>query len=230
MITHEPCASRENCYHVRAGHSSGNWSQERRQRKAEQSRKQGKLRAISDPEHFSKMGKIGGAKMSPKQIERSRKAIALLERVRVVDGKSIGQRMKENGWSYNFGQRMKESGWASKAGKLQGKKNVESGLIFRIMKTDTKPELKVKAILDATGIDYEHPWTLNGKFRVDFYVPGQKMIIEVDGCYWHGCETCGYEGVSAGHTRARDAYIKACGYNLIIIKEHAVDAWRWKPF
>ncbi|MCK4359126.1 MAG: DUF559 domain-containing protein [Candidatus Cloacimonetes bacterium] len=50
---------------------------------------------------------------------------------------------------------------------------------------DTKPELKMKEILDSLGILFEH------QFRVrnclfDFYILNTNILIEVDGDYWHG--------------------------------------------
>jgi len=89
---------------------------------------------------------------------------------------------------------------------------------------DTKPELAVKAKLDelvAVGFisGYEHPFNLNNKFFVDFYVPDLNTMIEVDGCYWHKCKECGF-GDGRPRDRSRNAYIKACGYKLEIIREH----------
>ena len=55
-------------------------------------------------------------------------------------------------------------------------------------KTDTKPELEFKAILDALQIKYEHPYTVNlGKryASIDFYLSDYNMLVEVDGEYWH---------------------------------------------
>lgn len=90
-------------------------------------------------------------------------------------------------------------------------------------KFDTKPEFTVKAKLDELvtfGVisGYVHPFNLNGKFFCDFYVPDTNTIIEVDGCYWHGCEERGHPGRK--NDNGRNAYIKACGYNFEIIKEH----------
>jgi len=55
-------------------------------------------------------------------------------------------------------------------------------------KTDTKPELEFKVILDILQIKYEHPYTVNlGKryASVDFYLSDYDMLVEVDGEYWH---------------------------------------------
>mgnify|MGYP001614524333 CR=1 FL=1 len=46
-----------------------------------------------------------------------------------------------------------------------------------------------------------------------------KYVIEVDGCYWHKCKECGY-GNGRPRDRSRNAYIRACGFRLEIIREH----------
>lgn len=91
-----------------------------------------------------------------------------------------------------------------------------------MIKRDTEIELQVKAKLDELGVRYEHSYNLNGRFFVDFYLPDFNTIIEVDGCYWHKCVKCGYEG--RPRDQARNAYIQACGYRLEIIREHELHA------
>lgn len=83
-------------------------------------------------------------------------------------------------------------------------------------------ELHAKMLLDAMGIQYEQQKQV-GPYWVDFFLPEQNLVIEIYGCYWHGCETCGkaYPKKNA-HDRSREAYIKACGYDLLIIWEHDI--------
>lgn len=71
---------------------------------------------------------------------------------------------------------------------------------------------------------YEHPYVLNGKFVVDFFVAEWNTVIEVNGCYWHGCRACGFAGMPKNRMTdpGRYAYIKACGYNLEVIMEHEI--------
>lgn len=53
---------------------------------------------------------------------------------------------------------------------------------------DTKPELAVKAALDEMGVQYLHPGVLPGiRSQFDFYIPSWKVLIQVDGCYFHAC-------------------------------------------
>jgi hypothetical protein len=75
----------------------------------------------------------------------------------------------------------------------ESKLKMSSSAIERIntqtfKKTDTKPELEFKAILDELQIPYEHPYTVNLGTRyasVDFHLPEYDMLVEVDGEYWH---------------------------------------------
>lgn len=55
-------------------------------------------------------------------------------------------------------------------------------------KTDTKPELEFKSILDKFQIEYIHPYNVNLGMRmasVDFYLPEIDLLVEIDGEYWH---------------------------------------------
>lgn len=57
---------------------------------------------------------------------------------------------------------------------------------------DTKPEKQMAAILDDLGLSYkkQHRFAGFGKHRFhkwDFALIEDGVLIEVDGCYWHGC-------------------------------------------
>jgi DNA mismatch endonuclease Vsr len=53
-------------------------------------------------------------------------------------------------------------------------------------------ERRLRAALVRAGISgwRLHPLILRG--RPDFYFPREKLIVFVDGCFWHGCRTCGH--------------------------------------
>ena len=57
---------------------------------------------------------------------------------------------------------------------------------------DTKPEQAVQDILDLHGIKYRKHKTIRRLpfHQWDFVIDDLKLLIEVDGCYWHGCELC----------------------------------------
>ena len=60
------------------------------------------------------------------------------------------------------------------------------------------------AILDEYGIAYQRQKPI-GRSRVDFYLPGKNTVIEIQGCYWHGCLYCGFDNEQHQQWRARDA-------------------------
>lgn len=58
---------------------------------------------------------------------------------------------------------------------------------------DTKPERLVQDWLDSKGVFYvPHVicrW-MQTRHQWDLYLPRDKLLIEVNGCYWHGCSAC----------------------------------------
>ena len=59
---------------------------------------------------------------------------------------------------------------------------------------ETSIEFKVYNELKRTGFLFEKQKLINGKFLVDAFIPSLNLVIEADGCYWHKCEKCGYNG------------------------------------
>lgn len=54
--------------------------------------------------------------------------------------------------------------------------------------TNTKPERKMAKILDQMELIYEHPYSvfdIEHCYSADFFIPSKKLIIEVDGIFWH---------------------------------------------
>ena len=48
----------------------------------------------------------------------------------------------------------------------------------------TNPEIRVETILIDLGEDYQYGYAMDGKIY-DFYLPQRKLLLEVDGTYWH---------------------------------------------
>lgn len=56
---------------------------------------------------------------------------------------------------------------------------------------DTKPELLVRTYLHSKGLRYRlHKKDLPGK--PDIVFPRKKIVVFVNGCFWHGHENCKY--------------------------------------
>jgi len=58
----------------------------------------------------------------------------------------------------------------------------------------TKPEVDYEENLQKLGINYLKEYNLDNKF-FDFYIPDEKLLIEIDGVFWHPLtlEECKYE-------------------------------------
>jgi len=59
----------------------------------------------------------------------------------------------------------------------------------RIHGKNTTPELIVRKALFKAGYRYHLNYKVAG-YRVDIAMPGRKIAIFVDGCFWHGCPRC----------------------------------------
>src|SRR6478752_732050 len=59
----------------------------------------------------------------------------------------------------------------------------------RQLRRDTKPELAVRRLLHAYGVRYRVDAKLEPGLRVrgDIVWRGRKIVVFVDGCFWHGC-------------------------------------------
>ena len=96
------------------------------------------------------------------------------------------------------------------------KRLLELRMNQEIPKTDTTIELKVKDQLEKLNMVFVHPFNLGDRFQCDFYIPILNLIIECDGDYWHSREDM------KRRDKAKDAYAKKCGFELIRIKEHTI--------
>lgn len=54
---------------------------------------------------------------------------------------------------------------------------------------DTSPELRVRKLLHAAGLRYRVDWPLpfDRRRRADIVFPKQRLVVFIDGCFWHGC-------------------------------------------
>lgn len=85
-------------------------------------------------------------------------------------------------------------------------------------------ERRCYTMLKDLGISYKPQHTVNGRFTVDAWVPGQTLVIEFDGDYWHA-NPVRYPNPSARQQRqrnwdkAQDAYMTACGFTTVRVWE-----------
>lgn len=66
-----------------------------------------------------------------------------------------------------------------------------SQVMSRIRGVDTKPEMLLRRALWATHVRFRVQWRHPIAGRIDISMPGKKVAVQVDGCFWHGCPTHG---------------------------------------
>jgi len=96
---------------------------------------------------------------------------------------------------------------------------------------NTKIETKIHKLLNENKIYFKTQYIIKTDKRYhqcDIFIPDKKLIIEVDGCYWHGCNQC-FEEISETIERQIcldieiNSEIKKQGYELIRIWEHDIN-------
>lgn len=106
---------------------------------------------------------------------------------------------------------------------------------------DTAPELALRRALHAAGARFRLHRTLAKGCRPDLVLPGRRVAVWVDGCYWHSCPAHGRKTPHTGpnaplweakmaRTRQRDGeaveIARTLGWTPVRVWEHevAVDA------
>lgn len=109
--------------------------------------------------------------------------------------------------------------------------NLQEGTINRLRelnrkqwesKEPTSIEKKVYKELKVRGLLFETQKLINGKFLVDAYIPSLNLIIEADGEYWHSLPK------TINRDKSKNAYLKACGYNLLRLSETEINNGSFK--
>ncbi len=87
---------------------------------------------------------------------------------------------------------------------------------------DTSIERVVQNALTQHSIRFVTQYTI-GRYICDIYLPERRTVIEVQGCYWHGCEVCGFRYPVKKRRDARKlGYLKYRGYRVVLLWEHDI--------
>lgn len=84
---------------------------------------------------------------------------------------------------------------------------------------DTKLELIFEKQLQEKELKYQKQFRV-GRKTADFYLPQQNLLIEVDGCFWHGCKEHKPEAQNEDKFEEKYNYYKEKGFESIRIWEH----------
>ena len=93
---------------------------------------------------------------------------------------------------------------------------------------DTKPEQTVQKILKVLGVRFESHRAVKGlgRHQWDIVLRDVRLLIEVDGCYWHGCSRCCPHSEIGRQNHQRDYVLdmKAVteGWQVLRIWEHDI--------
>ena len=98
---------------------------------------------------------------------------------------------------------------------------------------DTKPEMALRRELHRRGRRYRvHVPVMQGRSRHDIVFSSAKVVVEVRGCFWHGCPThatlpkanAEWWRSKIAATRQRDVdtshRLAEAGWTLIVVWEH----------
>jgi len=99
-------------------------------------------------------------------------------------------------------------------------------------------EVKIQNFLKSLHIEFlAHYYisNINHKYQCDIFIPSKNLIIETDGCYWHGCKTCNkkistfqLEQIEEDKIRTKELLKK--GYNVIRLWEHDIKKMELNDF
>lgn len=104
----------------------------------------------------------------------------------------------------------------------------------QLARRDTKPEVALRKALWRAGLRYRVQFKVPGlpRRRVDIAFTRQKVAIQVDGCFWHGCPEHGSQPtrnsewwtwkIERNQTRDRDTddRLAELGWQVIHVWEH----------
>jgi DNA mismatch endonuclease (patch repair protein) len=109
-----------------------------------------------------------------------------------------------------------------------------SARMSRQARRDTKPEIELRRRLHRLGYRYRVNCPLPGmpRRRADITFSARRVVVFVDGCFWHGCSEHGTSPRNNGvwwaeklqknvdRDRETDAYLRESGWTVVRIWEH----------
>jgi len=138
------------------------------------------------------------------------------------------------GKAWNKDKTLEEQYGKEKAREVyQRLKNNRANQVFPLK--DSSIEIKARNFLDTLGVDYKQHKNMieiRHTYQCDFFIPIQKgitktTILELDGCYWHGCQKCMKEinnkqNKQRHKDNKRTHELRGQGYRVIRIWEHEI--------
>lgn len=114
-------------------------------------------------------------------------------------------------------------------------KEVRSNIMSNIRSKNTQPELQLRSKLHKFGYRYSlHYKFISPNFTPDIVMVSRKVVIFIDGCFWHKCPKCYRQPKSnkkywlpkiernVQRDKAQDKWLKKNGWDVIRIWEHEI--------
>ena len=189
----------------------------------------------------SRMGVKKGTKLSEAHKDKIRDA----QKRNYLSGKiklpcNIGKPHTIN-WNKNISKSMKGK---TKSGIHKKRiKEARAKQIFPIK--DTKIEIKIQDFLTLLKIEFmTHKYMkIEHGYQCDILIPiqkgiTQKIIIEVDGCYWHGCKICNknirelneFQNKQIEEDKIRTKELLEQGFKVLRLWEHDINKMSLEDF
>jgi len=108
-----------------------------------------------------------------------------------------------------------------------------SDFMSRIRSSDTQPELILRRALWSTGQRYRLNLKIEG-VRPDIVFPAERMVVFVDGCFWHGCPShyvrprnrqqfwASKLSSNVARDRRQTALLRDAGWKVVRLWEHDI--------
>ena len=90
-------------------------------------------------------------------------------------------------------------------------------------KPRTSIEKKVFSVLEEIGVRFSEQKFIK-RYAYDFYLPDQNILIETDGCFWHGCSICGFNKLDSNNDDIKTQLASKFGFRLLRLQEHSINA------
>ena len=92
-----------------------------------------------------------------------------------------------------------------------------------IKRKRTRLHAQLKEALLRVGLDTITEYEV-GYYSIDEALPDLKISIEADGCYWHGCNLCGFSGrpETRRYDCTKESYLKNRGWVILHFPGHRI--------
>lgn len=105
--------------------------------------------------------------------------------------------------------------------KDQSNENLSRARVKCLENQFTSIHASLECALTEAGLNPQREYRI-GYYHVDEALPDFKLAVEADGCYWHGCPTCGFKNLSAALDARKTKYVLSQGWTVLRFWEHEI--------